>query len=271
MILCTWLDLTAFLLLTSRSCRGMMTVMALFECVYKLTKVVEAFIMYCYKSYIWNVDFKPFTKTFLGAVVSFVSDPICSGALYKCQLVRVKTNLNRNPLTCIHIQRCMCCGWKDTSMRAIRCVSGESSEYASTLTLMNDLSRRCPTHGQLVFTQERDSSLCGGDKERGKTGVRFACASFSVCSCVHTVCIISATHGHPCEWRGGSITRVSGLGSLCEWNGREHGVKHFDLCTTLWGTPLFLMGKSMIRFWFGPENALQEPLEAVIYRQLIIG
>lgn len=46
------------------------------------------------------------------------------------------------------------------------------------------------------------------------------------------------------------FTRVSGLGSGCEWNGRECRVKHFDPCTTLKGHPTILMGKSMIHFLF---------------------
>lgn len=72
------------------------------------------------------------------------------------------------------------------SMRAIRSVSGESLQNSSTLTLMNDLSRQCPTHAQLLFTLERDTMcVCGGE-----TAVisAFAPDGVWVCTVVCTPC-----------------------------------------------------------------------------------
>lgn len=64
-------------------------------------------------------------------------------------------------------------------MRAIRCVSGESSKCGCTLTLMNDLSRQCPTHAQLPLYPGEGQPVCvcvsESEWEGGQTGVIFAC------------------------------------------------------------------------------------------------
>lgn len=77
-------------------------------------------------------------------------------------------------------------------------VSGESWKCGSALTLMNDLSRQCPTHAQLPFTQERDRRCVW---ERGETEVIFACVlgSWWVSAAVNVhcwVCVILSTLSH---------------------------------------------------------------------------
>lgn len=116
-------------------------------------------------------------------------------------------------LTCMK-QRDMFCARVGTSMRAIRCVSGESLWKGCTLTMMNDLSRQSPTHAQLLFTQERDTLCRGWESRRQRLSLHVL---LMVCGCA-IVCkhcwvrIILETHGQPCEWHGRGITRVSGSG-----------------------------------------------------------
>lgn len=100
-------------------------------------------------------------------------------------------------------------------MRPIRCVSGESSETGSPVTLMNDLSRQCPTHAQFFFTQERRTAFVGG--RGGQPGVIFLCVPFGVWVCVwldargtEGVLFYQSVVRH--EWDGRGITRVSGFG-----------------------------------------------------------
>lgn len=106
-------------------------------------------------------------------------------------------------------------------MKAIRCVSGESSKCGSTLTLMNDLSRRCPTHAQLPLYPGEGQTV-GVCVKGGAGGQRLSSHVLLfawVCAVAHTrcrVCIILATLCHTCEWHGVGITRVSGLGSGCQ-------------------------------------------------------
>lgn len=103
-------------------------------------------------------------------------------------------------------------------MRPIRCVSGESSETGSPVTLMNDLSRQCPTHAQFFFTQERRTAFVGG--KGGSQGLSFY-VSHLVCGCVCVVGWMDARAAEVVlfyqsvvrhEWDGRGITRVSGFG-----------------------------------------------------------
>lgn len=68
-------------------------------------------------------------------------------------------------------------------MRPIRCVSGESSETGSPVTLMNDLSRQCPTHAQFFFTQERRTAFVGGERGAAR-GYLSMCPIWCVGVCV---------------------------------------------------------------------------------------
>lgn len=141
-----------------------------------------------------------------------------------------------------HIQRCMCCGWAGTSMRAMQCVRGifevwlysDVDEWS-----VKTMSHSCPAP---LYSGERQGvCVCG---KGGVTEVIFACAFVGMWPSPAMnsrcwVCVILSTFSHTCERRGRGITRVSGLGSECEWNGRKREVKHSDPCATLGGIPLF--------------------------------
>lgn len=132
-------------------------------------------------------------------------------------------------------------------MRAIRCVSGESSKCGSALTLMNDLSRRCPTHGS-PLPRRGTSFVCVCMGARG-TEVIFACV---LVGCVFTAeCVL---FWHPL------VTHVNGMAAALHesviWGqgvSEMAGIKGLNTVTphtTLRGHPTILMGKSMIRFPF---------------------
>lgn len=104
-----------------------------------------------------------------------------------------------NKFECTNLQRSMCCGWAGASMRAIRCVSGEASKCGSTLTLMNDLSRRCPTHAQLPLLPRRGTALVCMCGEKGTYLCMSSCLRGRVLPCTRAAeCVLfwqpSVTH-----------------------------------------------------------------------------
>lgn len=91
-------------------------------------------------------------------------------------------------------------------MRAIRCVSWESLKCGSALTLINDLSRQCPTHAQLPLYPGEGQPVCECVcvRESGETGAIFACVLACVGVCVHAPLSVYC-FGNP------SVTHVNGM------------------------------------------------------------